>query len=400
MKKLFSFLTFTFLLLNFEFTSAQNIGIGTITPDSTAVLELQSTTSGFLPPRMTYSQRNTIVNPAVGLIVYCTNCGNGEMQFYNGTAWMQMTVAVGSVPYVAPTLETATISSITTTSAVSGGNITANGGATVTARGVCWSTSANPTVTLSTKTVDGAGNGTFTSSITGLTANTTYYVRAYATNSLGTSYGTQVSFTTSNYSFVNLPSVTIGTQIWTTKNLDVAKYRNGDPIPQVTDATQWANLTTGAWCWYNNDSATYAATYGRLYNWYAVNDPRGIAPQGWHVPTNRESDLMTIYLDPTVDTTTIGLSGTNIGRQLKNTTGWNSGGNGTNSSGFAFLPGGARYNNGAFFSVGDFGYWWSASEFDTTFVWYRGLYNDINNSLVNRYYCNKVFGFSIRLVRD
>jgi Fibrobacter succinogenes major domain (Fib_succ_major) len=82
--------------------------------------------------------------------------------------------------------------------------------------------------------------------------------------------------------------VVICSQAWTKKNLDVDHYRNGDPIPQVTDPVQWANLATGAWCWYNNDSVTYAATYGRLYNWYAVNDPRILAPEGWHVPSNAE----------------------------------------------------------------------------------------------------------------
>ncbi|MBL0357963.1 MAG: fibrobacter succinogenes major paralogous domain-containing protein [Chitinophagaceae bacterium] len=85
-----------------------------------------------------------------------------------------------------------------------------------------------------------------------------------------------------------LPYVLICSQAWTKKNLDVDQYRNGDPIPQVTDAVQWAGLTSGAWCWYNNDSATYAAIYGRLYNWYAINDPRQLAPEGWYIPSNAD----------------------------------------------------------------------------------------------------------------
>jgi len=215
---------------------------------------------------------------------------------------------------------------------------------------------------------------------------------------VGTTYGAQQTFTTTNITFVSLPSVTIGTQIWSSQNLSVATYRNGDPIPQVTDPTAWANLTTGAWCWYNNDSATYAATYGRLYNWYAVNDPRGLAPQGWHVPTNSEWDKMTKYLDASVDTTCTCVSGTTIGTQLKNTSGWSNGGNGTSSSGFASLPGGYRYYDGAFNDVGYYGYWWSASAFDTTLAWYRYLY--FSGSNVVRYTNNKAFGFSERLVRD
>jgi hypothetical protein len=161
-----------------------------------------------------------------------------------------------------PTVTTTAISSILNTTATSGGNVSSDGGASVNFRGVCWSTTANPTIALSTKTVDGTGTGAFISSITGLTANTTYYIRAYATNSVGTAYGTQQTFTTA--SAVVLPSITIGEQVWTSQNLSVARYRNGDIIPQVTDATLWGNLTTGAWCWYNNDSANYAATYGRL----------------------------------------------------------------------------------------------------------------------------------------
>src|SRR5687768_3923155 len=94
----------------------------------------------------------------------------------------------------------------------------------------------------------------------------------------------QASTTSETY----YPSVTICCQSWMTKNLDVSTYRNGDTIPKVTDAAEWAALTTGAYCYYDNDSATYAATYGKLYNWYAVNDPRGLAPEGWHIPSEYE----------------------------------------------------------------------------------------------------------------
>jgi hypothetical protein len=128
----------------------------------------------------------------------------------------------------------------------------------------------NPTISLTTKTVDGTGLGIFSSTLTGLLASTTYHVRAYATNSLGTSYGGDTIFITpASYSYNNSPILididnneyqciqnSCG-QIWTTKNLMVSHYRNGDSIPQVKDSTQWANLNTGAWCWYNNDSASY-----------------------------------------------------------------------------------------------------------------------------------------------
>src|SRR5450759_197011 len=184
-----------------------------------------------------------------------------------------------TVPVIA-TLTTTAASAITATTATSGGNITSDGGSTITARGVCWNTSVSPTIANS-KTIDGTGTGIFVSSVTGLTARTIYYVRAYATNSSGTAYGNELNFTTIS----SIPSVTICSQIWMVPNLDVSTYRDGTPIPEVQDATAWAALTTGAWCYYKNNSAN-APAYGKLYNWYAVNDPRGLAPTGWHVPSD------------------------------------------------------------------------------------------------------------------
>ncbi len=294
-------------------------------------------------------------------------------------------------------LTTTIPTNITSNAATSGGNVTSDGGATITARGICWSTTANPTIALTTKTNNGTGAGVFTSNITGLISNTTYYVRAYATNSAGTAYGTQQTFTTA--SAVVLPSVTIGTQVWTTQNLSVARYRNGDVIPQVTDATQWENLSTGAWCWYNNDSATYAATYGRLYNWYAVNDARGLAPQGWHVSSDAEWNKLVKYLDAGADTTCYGcFQSTTAGGALKSTTGWDSPNTGaTNSSGFAGLPDSYRNGDGSFFTIGFFGYWWSSTVINTV-VRTRQLY--FNNSNVTRDYFTMRSGLSVRCIRD
>jgi hypothetical protein len=148
---------------------------------------------------MTYAQRNAIVNPAAGLIVYCTDCANGgEMQYFNGTGWINMSIGAASAPFTTPIISTNTITNISSSGALSGGNITSNGGSNITARGICWSTSANPTIDLTTKTNDGIGTGIFTSTMTGLTNNTTYYIRAYATNSVGTAYGIQQSITTSS----------------------------------------------------------------------------------------------------------------------------------------------------------------------------------------------------------
>lgn len=184
-----------------------------------------------------------------------------------------------------------------------------------------------------------------------------------------------------------IPSVTIGTQIWSLYNLDVDKYRNGDPIPQVTGLTQWANLTTGAWCYYNNDPAN-GPIYGKLYNWYAVNDPRGLAPIGWHIPTDAEWTILTNFLG--------GLSV--AGGKMKSTTGWNSPNTGaTNSSGFTGLPGGQRTDS-LFNAIGIASYFWSSTESGVTGAYYRDLYYSAPN--VIRSILAKFTGASVRLIKD
>lgn len=109
-----------------------------------------------------------------------------------------------------------------------------------------------------------------------------------------------------------------------------------------------------------------------LYNWYAVDDSRGLAPAGWHVPTDEEWKQLEMYLGMSQsDANDDGFRGTYEGNKLKATSGWNSGGNGTNSSGFSALPGGYRYGNGSFYAVGNGGYLWSSSEFSSDNAWYR-----------------------------
>jgi len=197
------------------------------------------------------------------------------------------------------------------------------------------------------------------------------------------------------------PTVNIGSQSWMQKNLNVSKYKNGDIIPQVTNATQWAALTTGAWCWYNNDSATYAATYGKLYNWYAVNDPRGLAPEGWHVPSETEWNKFVTYLDPIADTTCLGGCNQSLtaGGYMKTTTLWTTPNTGaTNSSGFSSIPSGVRSFEGLFNSIGGVNILWSTTEFDISSVWYHYLYY-INSNLY-RFNADKKNGFSVRALRN
>ena len=184
------------LLIFFSVATFAQVGVGTTTPVTSAMLEVKSSSKGFLPPRLTYAQRQAISSPATGLMIYCTNCGPGEPQFYNGTAWVNM--MGGTALTQPPTVSTTAASNITSSTATSGGNITNDNGLAITARGVCWSISSSPT-TANSKTIESGTTGSFTSNITGLNANTVYYLRAYAINAGGTSYGDQVSVRTTDY---------------------------------------------------------------------------------------------------------------------------------------------------------------------------------------------------------
>jgi uncharacterized protein (TIGR02145 family) len=220
-------------------------------------------------------------------------------------------------------------------------------------------------------------------------------------------------------------TVTIGTQVWMTKNLDVSVFRNGDPIPQAKTDAEWEAAGKNkqpAWSYYDNDPAN-GTKYGKLYNWYAVNDSRGLAPAGYHIPSDEEWGQLTDFL------------GSEEGKKMKSTSGWASyggtktcpncadwndeyrkkvpchtcrdtrvvsapkePGNGTNASGFSGLPGGYRSNYGPFFNIGKYGYWWSSSEYDSNYAWNRLLY--YTNGDVYRYNFNKENGLSVRCLRD
>ena len=200
----------------------------------------------------------------------------------------------------------------------------------------------------------------------------------------------------------NLPSVTICNQTWMLKNLDVSTYRNGDPIPKVTNATEWANLTTGAYCYYNNDSASYAAIYGKLYNWYAIKDPRGLAPIGWHIPTDAEWNKLVKCLDQNADTTTISaVSQSQIAGSKIKSTGielWENPNVATNSSGFSALPGGYRVY-GSFSALKLAAVWWTSTEYSNQIAWDRDILN--SSGVINRRGLGwKNNGCSVRCIKD
>jgi uncharacterized protein (TIGR02145 family) len=197
-------------------------------------------------------------------------------------------------------------------------------------------------------------------------------------------------------------TIVLGTQEWMQENLRTTQYANGDTIPNVTDGTQWSGLPTGAWCHYNNDSQ-YETPYGKLYNWYTVDDSRNVCPTGWHVPTDAEWKQLEMFLGMSqADADTTGFRGTDEGGKLKEiaTTHWNSPNSGaTNSSGFTGLPGGRRYSSdGTFTSTGYNGYWWSATQYSASNGWQRSLY--FGKAEVERNNFAKGYGLSVRCLSD
>ncbi|MDD3077558.1 MAG: FISUMP domain-containing protein [Paludibacter sp.] len=292
-----------------------------------------------------------------------------------------------------PTIATDTVSEISSDSFVCGGEVISDGGASVTSRGICWSMNSSPTISDSV-CMSGTGIGSFSCNITGLSSQTTYYIRSFATNSEGTAYGNEVIVKTANEENTVTDidgnvyhTVTIGTQTWMVENLKTTHYRNGDEIPNVTSTSTWISLTSGAWCTYNN-VVENAEIYGNLYNWYAVNDSRNIAPEGWHVPTSEEWTILSSYLS------------TNVGGKMKQegTTYWQSPNtNATNSSGFTGLPGGYLYRTGSFMYINRSGNWWTSTGSGSFANGTALTYSDGN---LNRYGDYVVNGFSIRCIKD
>jgi uncharacterized protein (TIGR02145 family) len=198
----------------------------------------------------------------------------------------------------------------------------------------------------------------------------------------------------------NESTVKIGNQEWMTNNLNVATFKNGDAIPEAQTSEAWIKAgeeVKPAWCYYDNDPEN-GNKYGRLYNWYAVTDPRGLAPSGWHIPSDAEWTTLTDYLGGEAA----------AGHKMKSKAGWNdngngsnTNGNGSNTSGFSGLPGGIRSirsGKGTFNDVGDDGYWWSSTKYMKIYVWNRVLY--CSYGFVGRSNNYKALGFSVRCLRD
>lgn len=186
-------------------------------------------------------------------------------------------------------------------------------------------------------------------------------------------------------------TIRIGAKEWMAENLKASHYRNGNPISVISSSKEWSALTTGATCWYNNDSASNSCAYGKLYNWYAVADERNVCPTGWHVPTDED---WTNLVDE--------LSGSSsAGGRLKSAglTYWTSvNESADNSSGFSALPGGNRFGNGPYFDVNTNAYWWTSTATGDEEAWFRGMFNKV--AMVDRNAYDKKSGFSVRCVKD
>jgi len=249
------------------------------------------------------------------------------------------------------------------------------------------------TVTSSLSNIIGNGSAS-PITVTGLTNGIAYTFTVTATNANGTGSASSASnsvtppVTDGDGNIYN--TVTIGSQVWLVQNLKTTRYNDGTSIPYVTDNATWIGLSTNAYSWYNNDAAN-KATYGALYNWYTVNSGK-LCPAGWHVPTDAEWTILTVYLGGDIV----------AGGKLKETgtTHWLSPNTGaTNESGFTALPGGCRGNiNGSFFYIANDGYWWSSTESSAGISLYKLLEYNYPGAAGGGY--SKVMGLSVRCVRD
>jgi uncharacterized protein (TIGR02145 family) len=184
--------------------------------------------------------------------------------------------------------------------------------------------------------------------------------------------------------------VKIGNQIWMAENLNVSTFRNGDPIPEAKTAEEWKSASENkrpAWCYYDNDQSN-GSVYGKLYNWYTVNDTRGLSPEGWHIPTDAEWTRLTNYLGGELI----------AADRMKSKSGWQESGNGTNESGFTALPGGVRGIDGTFVNIGQGEGWWSSSEDNTGGAFLLTV--SYKNPRVREWHASKDHGFSIRCIKN
>lgn len=333
---------------------------------------------------------------------------SGKLHLYRLTAFAENNfsnpVTTSIMPASAPKIVQISFNSKTFSSASFNTTIT-DEGSPITSKGVCYSTSRGPTI-FNLKTIDGVGSATFVSNIQNLSSNVVYYVRPYATNALGTSYGLEQSIvlilnvagpTSTDGSGNVYNSVQIGDQTYTSKNLITTKYQNGQNIPLVTDSKSWTNSTIGAYCDFNND-INIGGVYGHLYNYYSVSDSRNICPVGWHVPTKIEFETLINYLGGPVP----------AGNKLKESGSlyWiTSNATGDNSSGFSARAGAWRSQDALFYygvKVGG-ALFWTSNKDDPKYPWVMGIQIfDATGAakIVKDFYFESAAGTSIRCLKN
>jgi len=297
-----------------------------------------------------------------------------------------------------PKLTTTSLTEITQSSVKTGGEIISNGGTEIISQGICWGTVPNPTIN-SSLIADTTKTNSFTSLLSGLKDNTTYYLRAYATNSSGTAYGNELSFTSlafNTYIVTDIEgntynALTIGSQDWFTENLKTSHYSNGDLIPDGTEIGDISSETNPKYCFTYDNNSDNITTYGKLYTWYTVTDSRNICPDGWHVPTDTEWITLTKYLG----------GESTAGGKLKEigTNHWKSPNEGaSNESGFSAIPGGYRYQDGTFQTKGYLAYWWSSTEDNEENASFRRI-NYVSSDIYKLNYL-KTHAFSVRCIKN
>jgi uncharacterized protein (TIGR02145 family) len=289
-----------------EITEETAIGGGTISNDGGALVTQRGVCWNLSTDPTIMLATKTNEGRGIGMFTsYITGLTTGKTYHVRAYATNSAGTAYGkdiSFPtrlILAPTVTTTEILAVSSRAAFCRGNVTDGGGAPQLERGICFSKDPMPTILSSAFTGEYGDLGIYNIALSGLTAGTLYYARAYATNLAGTTYGNQVTFTTgSNITDIEgtvYGTVTIGTQIWLTENLATTRFNDNTSIPLITEQTAWNTLKSAGYCWYNNDATTFKPNNGALYNWHAVSTGK-LCPAGWHVPLDAEWTTLTTFL--------------------------------------------------------------------------------------------------------